>query len=201
MDARTRGRLFEPFFTTKELGRGTGLGLATVYGIVKQSGGHIEVYSEPGRGTAFKIYFPYVDKPVTAIAHSVAPRNGEGTEIILLVEDEKALREMVSKVLAARGYQVIAVASAEEAEQISAANPNINMLLTDVVMPKISGTELGKRMTRLYPHMKVLYMSGYTANSMSDSENSNHRRSFLEKPFTPQALAEKVREVLDTPIS
>ncbi len=199
MDALTRARLFEPFFTTKELGRGTGLGLATVYGIVKQSGGHVEVYSEPGHGTSFKIYFPLVNRPVSAtVPHLPAGDNSSGTEIILLVEDENALRQMVTQVLSARGYQVIAVNSAEQAEQIVAANPHIDMLLTDVIMPKMSGPELVKRIAPHYPQIKVLFMSGYTPNSMHNGGESNRFGSFLEKPFTPQTLAAKVREILDT---
>jgi PAS domain S-box-containing protein len=199
MDAVTRARLFEPFFTTKELGRGTGLGLATVYGIVKQSGGHIEVSSEPGRGTSFKIYFPLINRPVTTPApHPPATDSSQGTEIILLVEDENALRQMVTQVLSARGYQVIAVHSAEEAEQIVAANPRIDMLLTDVIMPKVGGPELARRIAPRYPKMKVLFMSGYTANSMRKDGEHEQSSSFLEKPFTPQTLAAKVREILDT---
>jgi len=198
MDPQTRARLFEPFFTTKELGRGTGLGLATVYGIVKQSGGHAEVYSEPGRGTTFKIYFPLVNRPVTVSLPHVSPTSSGGTETILLVEDEQALRDMVTKVLTSRGYRVIPAASAEEAEQISSSNSTIDLLLTDVVMPRVSGTELGTRIAKRYPRIKVLYMSGYTANSMQPGQVNDLGHSFLEKPFTPQALAEKVREVLDT---
>ena len=199
MDAVTRARLFEPFFTTKELGRGTGLGLATVYGIVKQSGGHIEVSSEPGHGTTFKIYFPLVNRPVSAPApHPPAADNSQGTEVILLVEDENSLRQMVTQVLSSRGYQVIAVRSAEEVEQIVAANPHIDMLLTDVIMPKVGGPELVKRIAPRYPNMKVLFMSGYTANSMRRDGEHEQSSSFLEKPFTPQTLTAKVREILDT---
>ena len=204
MDALTRARLFEPFFTTKERGRGTGLGLATVYGIVKQSGGHIELFSEPGRGTSFKIYFPLVNRPLTATASAARPSvadNSHGSEIILLVEDENSLRQMVTQVLSARGYQVIAVHNAEEAEQIVAANPHIDMLLTDVIMPKVSGPELVKRIVPHYPKMKVLFMSGYTAaHSMHNGGDHNPFASFLEKPFTPQTLAAKVREILDAPL-
>jgi DNA-binding NtrC family response regulator len=169
-----------------------------VYGIVKQSGGHAEVYSEPGRGTTFKIYFPLVNRPVTVSLPHVSPTSSGGTETILLVEDEQALRDMVTKVLTSRGYRVIPAASAEEAEQISSSNSTIDLLLTDVVMPRVSGTELGTRIARRYPRIKVLYMSGYTANSMQPGQVNDLGHSFLEKPFTPQALAEKVREVLDT---
>jgi PAS domain S-box-containing protein len=198
MDALTRARLFEPFFTTKEMGRGTGLGLATVYGIVKQSGGHIEVYSEPGRGASFKLYFPLVKRPVSAATPMASTGdNSSGTEVILLVEDENALRQMVTQVLSARGYQVIAVNSADQAEQIVAANPHIDMLLTDVIMPKVSGPELVKRIAPHYPKLKVLFMSGYTADSMRNDREAYQSGSFLEKPFTPQTLAATVRKVLD----
>ena len=200
MDALTRARLFEPFFTTKELARGTGLGLATVYGIIKQSGGHLEVASEPGRGTSFKLYFPLVNRPVTPpVPHPSTNDNSRGSEIILLVEDENALRQMVTQVLSARGYQIIAVHDAEEAEQIIASNPHVDMLLTDVIMPKVSGPELVKRIAQHNPKMKVLFMSGYTANAIHVAPDHHHLGWFLEKPFTPQTLAAKVREVLDAP--
>jgi len=198
MDQQTRARLFEPFFTTKELGRGTGLGLATVYGIVKQSGGHIEVSSEPGKGATFRIYLPLVDRPVDRLAQVAHRSNGAGSETILLVENENAVREMIAKVLGSRGYLVLTAANAEEAENISSGVQQIDLLLTDVMMPKVTGPELGRRIARQRRGIKILYMSGYTANSMLAGEvREPGGGGFLEKPFTPQALAERVREVLD----
>jgi PAS domain S-box-containing protein len=199
MSADTVAHIFEPFYTTKENGRGTGLGLSTVYGIVKQSGGYIWVYSEPGRGTTFKVYFPRVDEAVEALpAAKAAPQVRVGTETVLLVEDEPLLLELTRTVLVARGYTVVEARNAEEAELLAKRlGTKIQLLLTDVIMPGLSGRELAKRLVAANAGMRVLYMSGYTNNVIAQNGTLERGVAFLQKPFTPSALAEKVREVLD----
>jgi PAS domain S-box-containing protein len=199
MDADTVAHIFEPFYTTKESGRGTGLGLSTVYGIVKQSGGYIWVYSEPGKGTAFKVYLPRVDEPAEALSTGrAAGASRRGTETILLVEDDAQVRELTRTVLAAQGYFIIEAASPDDAERICRSEgAEIHLLLTDVTMPGISGRELAKRLSVRLPRMRVLYMSGYTFNIMARGGTLEHGVAFLQKPFTPSVLVEKVREVLD----
>ncbi len=200
MSADTVAHIFEPFYTTKESGRGTGLGLSTVYGIVKQSGGYIWVYSEPGRGTTFKVYLPRVDEAVeTRLAAKPAPAGDQaGTETILLVEDEPQLRELTRTVLAARGYTVVEARNAEDAERLAGSNgTKIHLLLTDVIMPGVSGRELAKRILARHSAMRVLYMSGYTYNVIAQNGTLERGVAFLQKPFTPSGLVEKVREVLD----
>jgi PAS domain S-box-containing protein len=199
MGAETIAHIFEPFYTTKESGRGTGLGLSTVYGIVKQSGGYIWVYSEPGHGTTFKVYLPRVDEAVDVPA-AVKSNNVEkaGNETILLVEDEPQLRELTRTVLAARGYSMLEAKSPAEAERLAAEHGSkIQLLLTDVIMPGISGRELAKKLSAKHPAMRVLYMSGYTYNVIAHGGMLERGVAFLQKPFTPGALVEKVREVLD----
>ena len=198
MDAGTVAQIFEPFFTTKESGRGTGLGLSTVYGIVKQSGGYIWVYSEPGKGSTFKVYLPRVDAPVEVPEevqfHSQAPR---GTETILLVEDEEAVRELIHTILTEQGYDVIPARDAEHAEKIVGTYAReIQLLLTDVVMPGTSGRELAARIAAGRPGIRVLYMSGYTDNVITSGGMLEKGLAFLQKPFTPGALVQRVREVL-----
>jgi PAS domain S-box-containing protein len=201
MSAETVAHIFEPFYTTKESGRGTGLGLSTVYGIVKQSGGYVWVYSELGRGTTFKVYLPRVDEAVEALPVAKATpqeRVKMGTETVLLVEDEPDLRELTRTVLAAKGYTVVEARNAEEAERLAESNgAKIHLLLTDVIMPGISGRELAKRILARQPSMRVLYMSGYTYNVIAQGGTLERGVSFLQKPFTPSALVEKVRDVLD----
>jgi two-component system cell cycle sensor histidine kinase/response regulator CckA len=201
MSADTVAHIFEPFYTTKESGRGTGLGLSTVYGIVKQSGGYIWVYSEPGRGTTFKVYLPRVDEAVETLpaAKAVRPdRAKTGTETILLVEDEPDLRELTQMVLAAQGYSVIEARNAEDAERLAENNgTKIHLLLTDVIMPGMSGRELAKRVLARNAAVRVLYMSGYTYNVIAQGGTLERGVAFLQKPFTPSGLVEKVREVLD----
>ena len=201
MSAETVAHIFEPFYTTKESGRGTGLGLSTVYGIVKQSGGYVWVYSELGRGTTFKVYLPRVDEAVEALPvakPTPQERVKMGTETVLLVEDEPDLRELTRTVLAAKGYTVVEARNAEEAERLVESNgAKIHLLLTDVIMPGISGRELAKRILARQPSMRVLYMSGYTYNVIAQGGTLERGVSFLQKPFTPSALVEKVRDVLD----
>ena len=202
MDSETQAHIFEPFYTTKGGGSGTGLGLSTVYGIVKQSGGYIWVYSEPGKGTTFKVYLPRVDEP--AAAPSIKVRDSadrKGTETILLVEDEEAVRELARKILTAQGYALLVAGSAVQAEQLVAGSSReIHLLLTDVVMPGGSGRELARRITARFPRTQVLFMSGYTDNVIAEGGVLEAGVAFLQKPFTPGALAEKVREVLDRPV-
>jgi PAS domain S-box-containing protein len=204
MTADTVAHIFEPFYTTKESGRGTGLGLSTVYGIVKQSGGYVWVYSEPGKGTTFKVYLPRVKDSVQVSPAPETPASARrmGHETILLVEDEPDVRELTQMVLSERGYTVIEALTPEDAERLAGNNgTEVHLLLTDVVMPGISGRELAKRLTGRYPHLRVLYMSGYTYNVIAQDGTLEEGISFLQKPFTPQVLMEKVREALDRPVS
>ena len=197
MDGPTQARIFEPFFTTKGPGKGTGLGLATVYGIVKQSGGHVRVYSEPGVGTAFRIYFPRTDAAVEAETSTDAalPR---GQETVLLVEDEEEVRRFTREVLERLGYTVLEATGAMDAVVISERHLGvINVLLTDVVMPQMSGRELAEAIAGARPETKVLFMSGYTDDAIVRHGVLEAGIKFLEKPFSPQTLAVKVREVLD----
>jgi len=198
MDAVTRERIFEPFFTTKERGKGTGLGLSTVYGIVKQSDGHIWVYSEPGRGTTFKLYLPRVTQPATVPERARAPAVPVGgSETILLVEDEESVRRLIFDALSARGYRVLSAPTAEKALELSQGHAKpIHILITDIVMPGKSGNELAREMLRSRPDLRILFLSGYTDNQFPDME---HGAAFLQKPFALHALTGKVRELLDTP--
>jgi PAS domain S-box-containing protein len=197
MDAATRARIFEPFFTTKGPGKGTGLGLATVYGIVKQSDGHIRVYSEPGVGTVFKIYLVRTDAPPEAepSRDTTLPR---GTETILLVEDDEEVRGLAQEVLETLGYTVLAVTSAADAVLVAERHVGlIDLLLTDVVMPRTGGGELAKAVTAARPETRILFMSGYTDDAIVRHGVLEEGVQLLEKPFTPEALAVKVRTVLN----
>ena len=190
--------IFEPFFTTKEVGKGTGLGLSTVYGIVKQSGGTVWVYSQPGRGTTFKIYLPRVDEPESVVAEKVQPRITAGTETVLLVEDEPALRDLIKYALTGNGFTVLDVPSPADAIALSREHSgSLHLLLTDVIMPGMDGPALAKQVQKERPDIKVLYMSGYATNFIMHDGEVEPGTNFLEKPFHPRTLLTKVREVLD----
>ncbi len=200
MDPATLARIFEPFFTTKPAGKGTGLGLSTVYGIVKQSGGFVWVYSDPGHGSTFRIYLPRVEEPVSARRASGTPRRRppKGTETVLLVEDDEAVRRFVRSVLEQNGYAVYEAASGVEA--VNVARPNagaIQLVVSDVVMPEMSGTILRRRLGALGVKAPVLFMSGHPSDAVAMRGVEAEDVAFLQKPFTPSDLLFKVRRVLD----
>jgi PAS domain S-box-containing protein len=201
MDAVTQARIFEPFFTTKEKGKGTGLGLATVYGIVKQSGGWIWVYSEPGLGTSFKVYLPRVAEAAAPAAPPSTPSvSVRGSQTILLVEDEDLVRRLVQKVLKANGYTVLTASNGPEAERVAGEHAGtVHLLMTDVVLPGINGRQVAERLTAARPGIRVLYLSGYTDDAIVHHGVLEPGVAFLQKPFTPATLGRKVRDVLDSP--
>jgi PAS domain S-box-containing protein len=197
MDEETKSHIFEPFFTTKEVGKGTGLGLPMVYGVVNQSGGNIWVYSEPGRGTVFKVYFPRVLTEAEALAPRASTRPS-GTETILLVEDDAAVRAAARRVLGAAGYTVLTASNGGEALLTCEQHPGpIHLMLTDIVMPRMNGIELAQRLGSVRPRLDVLFMSGYTEYAVLQSGVLDPRTHFIAKPFTGADLSRKVREVLD----
>jgi len=198
MDEQTRAHIFEPFFTTKEVGEGTGLGLATVYGIVKQSGGFIWVYSEVGKGTTFKIYLPQVDEVADAPAAATTdPVSLQGSEAILVVEDSPQLRTLIREVLELHGYQVLDAPSGQAALEVAERpGTHVDLLLTDVIMPGMNGRELADRLSARQPGLKVVFASGYTADALT-RYGVEAGSGYLQKPFSPKVLASKVREVLD----
>jgi two-component system cell cycle sensor histidine kinase/response regulator CckA len=197
MDADIRSHIFDPFFTTKEVGKGTGLGLSTAYGIVRQSGGYIWVYSEPGQGSVFKIYFPRV----TAEMEAATPSQGaevtpEGHETILLVEDDDGVREIAGRILRGSGYQVLPARDGQEAIEVCQSyQGTIHLMLTDVVMPGINGRDLSIRLTGLRPEMKVVYMSGYAESNIIDLLDRDN--SFIQKPFEARVLTRKIWKLLN----
>jgi two-component system, cell cycle sensor histidine kinase and response regulator CckA len=198
MTPEVQARVFEPFFTTKPKGRGTGLGLATIYGIVKQNQGDIWVYSEPGKGTSFKVYLPRVDAaPIVVQAKPTTVPTGHG-EVVLLVEDDHRVRKLARELLSRNGYEVIEGADAEDAIRVATSySKRIDLLLTDVVMPGMSGRLLAQRLTEHHPGLKVLYMSGYTDDAIVHHGVLTPDIAFLQKPFTPTMFARAVRDVLD----
>jgi PAS domain S-box-containing protein len=197
MDEHTKAHVFEPFFTTKERGKGTGLGLATVYGIVKQSGGFVWVYSELGHGTTLKLYFPRVDERVETPERARATASIRGTETVLLAEDAAAVRAVAYEVLTRHGYTVLLAPDGRSALSIAAdhAGP-LHLLVTDVIMPEMSGRQLADRLKEIRPELKVLFVSGYTDDAITRHGVLEPGIAFLQKPFTPESLARKVREVL-----
>lgn len=199
MDLKTQARIFDPFFTTKELGKGTGLGLATVYGIVKQTGGYIWVYSEVGQGTVFRVYLPRIDKPAQPAEREPSEMQAlQGSETILLAEDSESLREMAQEYLESIGYTVLAAVSGEKALQWAKEFQGpIHLLLTDVVMPEMSGPELANQMASLRPGVKIIFTSGYTDDAIARQGILDPNVAFIQKPFRPKALAKKIRQVLN----
>jgi PAS domain S-box-containing protein len=198
MSMETQKQIFDPFFTTKELGKGTGLGLATVYGVVKQSGGFVWVYSELGRGSTFKVYLPKVEQTIEGmIPVKEHGQSWRGEETVLIVEDEDAVRELTREFLETRGYSVVEARNGAEALKIAESHPSvIELLVTDVIMPGMSGPELAQKLTNLHPEIKVLYVSGYTADAVPHGILSP-RAPFLSKPFSRDELLRNVREILE----
>jgi CheY-like chemotaxis protein len=199
MDEATKARIFEPFFTTKEKGRGTGLGLATVFGIVRQSGGTVWVYSEVGTGTTFKVYLPRIAQAV--VEPVVAAETGKavgGKETILLVEDQDAVRELLVSALRRAGYVVLEAENGEQAlSLVEGRETTVAALVTDVVMPRLSGPDLHKRLLAISPGLKVVFMSGYAEDQVK-AASIDGEAAFLEKPFSPHLLSRKLRSLLDS---
>ena len=199
MDKRTQSHIFEPYFTTKEVGHGTGLGLSIVHGIVKQSGGNVFVYSEPGRGTIFKIYLPRSHRSGRPVVSTPPPRRqGVGGETILVVEDEEALRTMVKRILEANGYKILLASQGTEALTLMAEERPMDLVLTDVVLPgEVQGNRVAQQALRLRPGLPVLFMSGFSRDGTVRAGQADECTNYLEKPFTPEVLTTMVRTVLD----
>ncbi len=200
MDEEVKSRVFEPFFTTKDVGKGTGLGLSTAWGIVRQSGGTIEIYSKPGSGTTFRIYFPVVDDEIEELQKPSARliQGRGGTETILVCEDDPSVRNLTCKILQRLGYRVLEAAlPADAIETTHDIDEVIHLLLTDVVMPEMRGNQLAERLMEFIPELKTVFMSGYS-ESMIQHDMMNGAAPFIQKPFTADSLARKVREVLDS---
>jgi two-component system, cell cycle sensor histidine kinase and response regulator CckA len=198
MDENTKAHAFEPFFTTKAPGRGTGLGLSTVFGIVQQSGGTVDIYSSPGKGTSAKVYLPRIDQQEIVESEVSGTKSSKGTETILIAEDDEMVRSLVKETLVRSGYKVLDAAGPLDAQKISDTyRGDIHLLITDVVMPKVNGRDLAARLVKRRPRMKVLYMSGYTDGAVVNNGMLRKEIAFLQKPFTPAALADKVREILE----
>jgi two-component system, cell cycle sensor histidine kinase and response regulator CckA len=200
MDRETQAHIFEPFFTTKDVGDGTGLGLATVYGIVKQNDGYINVYSEPGKGTTFRIYLPECESEKAVTEARVSAEAPTGAEIVLLVEDEEALLKLSKRQLESLGYTVLAAAGPNQALQLAEQYAGvIHLLMTDVVMPDMNGRDLWQRLSALRPEIKCLFMSGYTADAIAHRGVLEEGIHFLQKPFSRESAATHVREALSGP--
>ncbi len=199
MDKNTQDHIFEPFFTTKDKGRGTGLGLSTVYGIVKQSSGYIWVYSEPGKGTAVKLYFPYFEEVVDGqVASTATDKYLRGNETVLVVDDEEEVRNLVSEMLRFYGYNVLEAPNAVNALLIfKKYSESINVVLTDIIMPQMNGVEMIEKIIPEFPDTKVIFMSGYTDNTVDEYELIDKSNNFLQKPFNAKTLVEKIRKILD----
>jgi two-component system, cell cycle sensor histidine kinase and response regulator CckA len=197
MSEEVAEHIFEPFFTTKESGKGTGLGLATVFGIVKQSGGHVAVYSEVGQGSTFRVYLPRVDEEAATIIPVAGGTAVGGDETILLVEDADALRAMIREILESAGYAVLDCSNAEEAASRMAGSTRADLLLTDVIMPRLSGPDLARELRAVQPGLKVLFMSGYTDEAIARRGVLDTGARFMEKPFTTEVLLQNVRLTLD----
>jgi CheY-like chemotaxis protein len=199
MDEETLSHIFEPFFTTKKEGEGTGLGLAMVHGIVRQSGGHVYAYSEPGKGTTIKVYIPKTDEIAESEKEEKEPAAPpKGTETILLAEDEKQVRDFAKRVLENNGYRVLEAADGEEALRVLRSHRGaIQLLMTDVVMPKMNGPELAAHAADMRPDITVIYLSGYAESAITRNGVLEPGTVFLQKPVTVKALSRKVREVLD----
>jgi len=199
MSQDVQARIFEPFFTTKEAGKGSGLGLSTVYGIVKQSGGNIWVYSEPGLGATFKVYLP-VDAGDGPVAGPTEPAPGQwsnGTEAVLLVEDAPMIRRLAKQIMVRAGYTVFEAGDAHEAMRLAETQESIDVLVTDLIMPGPSGVELAEQLRHVRPDVRVLFMSGYTDNAIVRNGMLGESAAFLQKPFTPQDLLRKLRHVIE----
>jgi len=199
MDKETQSHIFEPFFTTKSKGKGTGLGLSTVYGIVKQNGGYIWVYSEPGKGTTFKIYWPRAQEKITTTSSTIkGSSNFKGSETILIAEDDPGVRELAVNVLKDQGYTVLEASNGQKALEISQSYTGpIHLLITDVIMPEMSGQELAEKLSTEHPEAKILYMSGYTDDFILHHSLLEKDLEFIQKPFSPSILLKKIRKVLD----
>jgi CheY-like chemotaxis protein len=199
MDPETRAHLFEPFFTTKERGKGTGLGLASVYAVVKRAGGHIAVASQPGRGTGFRVFLPESDAALASAPAAAYVSSGlAGSETILVAEDEEVVRELVCEVLTEHGYRVRCAKDGEDAwEQVSARPTEFDLVLTDVVMPRMSGGELARLIGRERPDLPMLFMSGYTGDELVKHGMREASTRLLEKPYTPEKLLQAVRRSLE----
>ncbi len=203
MTPEVRQRVFEPFFTTKGPGQGTGLGLSTVYGIIKQAQGHIWVYSEPGNGTTFRTFLPRVDEVPEAEPATTSTQVLKGSETILVVEDDHLIRSLIREILTDNGYVVLAAGLGQEALQLCQNAPGkIDLLLTDVVLPQMSGKEIAFRVQKMRPDVKTIFMSGYTGDAMARGNAPGEPKGeFLQKPFTPDVLCKRIRAVLDSSIS
>jgi two-component system, cell cycle sensor histidine kinase and response regulator CckA len=200
MDKEILPKLFEPFFTTKEVGKGTGLGLPTVYGIVRQNNGFVNVYSQPGKGTAFKIYIPrHIEEAETEQKRKIEKSFTGGDETVLLVEDEPSMLQIGRTLLERLGYKVLATKSPAEAIKMAQEHKNgIHLLITDVIMPEMNGRELADKLLSLYPELKLLFMSGYTADVIARHGVLDPGVKFVQKPFTIKDLANKIRETLES---